>query len=104
MLLCACDIAAMRRSFVVLVTKFTLSMHVVFSALSTHTGSPGQATYVSSSAVLSSHSGWCLHVNLHTEPRALMRGVVDEVSVRWICFASADRLASPELTSGLDIW
>jgi len=68
----------------------------LFSALSTMTGSPGQATYTSSNSVLDSNSAWSRHARAHSAASGLMWGGVGYMGMRWKSFGSEEILARSE--------
>ena len=69
---------------------------ILFSALSTMTGSLGQATYTSSNSSLESIAFWCRLVRPHIAANALMWGAVGDIGMRWTSFATDDFLARSE--------
>ena len=66
------------------------------SALSTMTGSLGQATYTSSNSSLESIAFLCRLVRPHIAANALMWGAVGDIGMRWKSFATDDFLACSE--------
>ena len=66
---------------------------ILFSALSTMTGSLGQATYTSSNSFLESIAFLCRLVRPHIAANALMCGAVGDIGMRWNSFATDDFLA-----------
>jgi len=77
---------------------FLLISYICFSALSTMTGSLGQATYSSANAFLDANSFCCLPLCPHIAASALMWGAVGYIGMRWTSFASEDVLARSEQT------
>ena len=59
------------REFVVS-TGFVFGEHILFSVLSTLTGSRGQSKYTCSNASLESDSGWFRHVSAYTAASSLL--------------------------------
>jgi hypothetical protein len=78
--------------------------HVLFSALSTMTGSLGQATYTSSNAVLDAHSTGCRHSRPDLAAKTIMWGAVGSIGMRWKSFASYDLLGSATSPSECLSW
>ena len=69
---------------------------ILFSALSTMTGSLGQATYTSCNSSLESIVFGCRLVRSHIAANALMWGAVGDIGMRWKSFATDDFLARSE--------
>ena len=82
----------MRPREFVLSTGFVFSEHMLFSALSTLTGTRGQSTYTCSNASLESNYKWLRHVSAHIAASSLLWGAVGYIGMRWKSFASDDFL------------
>ena len=82
----------MRPREFVLFTGLVFGEHILFSALSTPTGSRGQSKYTCSNAFLESNSGWLRHVSAHIAASSLLWGAVGYIGMRWKSFASDDLL------------
>ena len=69
---------------------------ILFSALSTMSGSLGQATYTSSNSSLESVAFLCRLARPHIAANALMWDAVGDIGMRWKSFATDDFLAPSE--------